>query len=144
MAGRFFTVPTYVRNNELQMMSTKDVPEGDTTAAKIDIPILKYDDPVLARPRPGFDMELGHDSLPQYVALYSSNEERQQPQKHQFETGRVAGTENCGAPPIGAKCRRPRGGHLTDETLAVLKAIIPNKEWRNEEGDWVQTVGTRE
>ncbi|CAM9644429.1 unnamed protein product, partial [Sphacelaria rigidula] len=30
------------------------------------------------------------------------------------------------------------------ETLAVLKAIIPNKEWRNEEGDWVQTVSSAE
>lgn len=125
-------------------MSTNNATEDDTTAAKTDIPILKYDDPVLARPRPGFDMELGHDSLPQYVALYSSNEERQQPQKHQFETGRVAGTENCGTPSLGLKCKRSRGGHLTDETSAVLKAIIPNKEWKDEEGDWVQTVGTME
>lgn len=97
-------------------------------------PILKYEDPVLARPHPGFDMTMGHDALPQYLSLYASNDQ-QQPRA---AAGRLV-LGGGGGGRVGSKAkRRPYGG---EDNSAVLKAIIPNKEWVDEAGEWVQTVG---
>lgn len=75
---------------------------------------------------------MGHDSLPQYVSLYTSND----PQARAV-AGRLVGGDGRGR--IGTKAkRRPHGG---EDKTAVLKAIIPNKEWVDEAGEWVQTVG---
>lgn len=93
--------------------------------------ILKYEDPVLARPGATFDMTMGHDSLPQYVSLYASNERRP------VEAGlRLAGI-GAAAPGTMRSKRRPHGDG--DENV-ILKAILPNKEYADEAGEWVQTV----
>lgn len=84
-------------------------------------------------------MGLGHDSLPQYIALYSLNDERRQ-QKPPLAAGRFVGSGITGPP--GMQCKRPHG-HSKDETSAILKAIIPNKEWKTKEGNWVQTVSKK-
>lgn len=99
-----------------------------------DSSILKYEDPVLARPGATFDMTKGHDSLPQYISLYASNERRP------VEAGlRLVAGVGATAPGIGRHKRRPHGDG--DENI-ILKAILPNKEYTNEAGEWVQTVST--
>lgn len=100
-----------------------------------DFSILKYEDPVLARPDIAFDMRMGHDSLPQYISLYASDERRPD-----GATQRLAGV---GAAALGSArntIRRPRGGG--DDITAVLKAILPNKEYADVAGEWVQTVSS--
>lgn len=95
--------------------------------------ILKYEYPVLARPGATFDMTNGHDSLPQYVSLYASIERRP------VEAGlRLAGV-GAAVPGISRHKRRSHGDR--DENV-VLKAILPNKEYVNEAGEWVQAVST--
>lgn len=88
-----------------------------------DSSIIKYEDPVLAKPDVAFDMTKGHDSLPQYVSLYASNA--------------GAGAAASGTP---RNNRRPHGGG--DDNAAILKAILPNKEYVDEAGAWVQAVST--
>lgn len=97
-----------------------------------DFSILKYEDPVLARPDIAFDMRMGHDSLPQYISLYASDERR--PDEAAQRLAGVGAT----APGSAKTTRRPRGGG--DDLTAVLKAILPNKEYADVAGEWVQTV----
>ncbi|CAM9168157.1 unnamed protein product [Ectocarpus sp. 13 AM-2016] len=98
-----------------------------------DFSILKYEDPVLARPDIAFDMRMGHDSLPQYISLYASDERR--PDE---ATQRLAGVGAAAPGSARNTTRRPRGGG--DDITAVLKAILPNREYANVAGEWVQTV----
>ncbi|CBJ25692.1 dynein light chain [Ectocarpus siliculosus] len=98
-----------------------------------DFSILKYEDPVLARPDIAFDMRMGHDSLPQYISLYASDERR--PDE---ATQRLAGVGAAAPGSTRNTTRRPRGGG--DDITAVLKAILPNKEYADAAGEWVQTV----
>lgn len=104
---------------QVPLITTEDNGPSTTVDAAALSPILKYEDPVLARPRAGFDMGMGHDSLPQYVSLYSSNEQK--------EAGGVV---------LRSKSRQ----YTRDDRTAILKAIIPNREWLDEAGEWVQTV----
>lgn len=109
-----------------QAASSRD---GDTGPFPADAaeasPILKYEDPVLARPHLGFDMGRGHDALPHYVSMYASNEPP------------AAATRMTG---FGGGTRSKRRPYIKDDNTAVLKAIIPNKQWVDEAGEWVQTV----
>ncbi|CAM9610238.1 unnamed protein product, partial [Laminaria digitata] len=58
--------------DEAETLSSNGETGPPSSACAVDFsPILKYDDPVLARPHAGFDMGTGHDSL------------RQQQQQHQ-------------------------------------------------------------
>lgn len=79
-------------------------------------------------------MTRGHDSLPQYVSLYASNERRAADAALRV-TG--AGAAASGTP---RNSRRPHGGG--DDNTAILKAILPNKEYADEAGAWVQAVST--
>lgn len=97
-----------------------------------DSSIIKYEDPVLARPDVAFDMTRGHDSLPQYVSLYASHERRLADTALRV-TG--AGAAASGTPRSN---RRPQSGG--DDTAAILKAVIPNKEYVDGTGGWVQAV----
>lgn len=92
-------------------------------------PILRYGDPVLARPHEGFGIEMDHDSLPQYVSLYASHNELSPVASFSIRDGGVMKGK-----------RRP---HPRDDNTATLKAIIPNKEWVDEDGEWVQTVSSK-
>lgn len=98
-----------------------------------DFSILKYEDPVLARPGATFDMTKGHDSLPQYVSLYASNE--RQP------VG--AGLRLAGVGVAAGIVRHKRRPHGDGDENIILKAILPNKEYVDEAGKWVQAVSTR-
>ncbi|CAM9586680.1 unnamed protein product [Ascophyllum nodosum] len=86
-------------------------------------PILKYEDPVLARPHEVFDLGMGHDSLPQYISLCKTTNGRKE--------------EFGGA--VRTRRRSPK-----DDNMTLLKAIIPNREWTDEDGEWVQTVSSAE
>lgn len=94
--------------------------------------IIKYEDPVLARPDVAFDMTRGHDSLPQYVSLYASNERR--PADAAL---RVTGAGVAASGTLRSNRRAHGGG---DDNTAILKAILPNKEYVDEAGAWVQAV----
>lgn len=97
-----------------------------------DCSILKYEDPVLARPDVSYDMALGHDSLPQYVSLYATNERGPiETTLHHSAVGAAAVRS------VRSRTRPPGGG---GDITAVIKAMIPNKEFSNEAGEWVQTV----
>ncbi|CAM9409479.1 unnamed protein product [Choristocarpus tenellus] len=100
-------------------------------------PLLKHEDPVLSTPGAGYDMALGHDSLPQYVSLYSSN----RPCSRRFREHPTSTKEDSRENEIKASRRGSKGD---DETSVILRAMIPNKKWSNESGEWVQTVSSME
>eukprot|EP00752_Nemacystus_decipiens_P016363 g14631.t2 len=97
-----------------------------------DASIIKYEDPVLARPDTAFDMTRGHDSLPQYVSLYAAAERRPADPALRV-TG--AGAAVSGTP---RNNRRPNVGG--DDNAAIIKAILPNREYVDEAGAWVQAI----
>lgn len=115
----------HIQADDTAASSTADEMVGDSS-------ILKYEDPVLARPNAAFDMTMGHDSLPQYVSLYASNERRPVDSALRL-TG--TGAAASGTP---RNNRRSHGGG--DENAAILKALLPNKEYVDEAGSWVQAV----
>lgn len=121
------TTWTSTQADDAAATSTADEMAGDSS-------IIKYEDPILARPNVAFDMTMGHDSLPQYVSLYASNERR--PADAPL---RVTGA-GAAASGIPRNTRRLQGGG--DDNTAVLKAILPNKEYVDEAGAWVQAVSS--
>lgn len=84
---------------------------------------------MLASPHDGFTLEKCHDSVPQ-----------QQQQQH---VSMYASDERSAASALGSYgggVRNKRRQHAKENNAAALKAIIPNKEWTDEAGTWVQTV----
>eukprot|EP00904_Undaria_pinnatifida_P001270 jgi/Undpi1/11143/HiC_scaffold_30.g13441.m1 len=106
---------------------------GSSTTYGVDSsPILEYDHPVLASPHDGFTLEKCHDSVPQqqqqHVSMYASDER--------------SAASALGS--YGGGVRNKRRQHAKENNAAALKAIIPNKEWTDEAGTWVQTVSSTE
>lgn len=77
----------------------------------------------MVRPHAGFDLGMGHDSLPQYASLYKAADEQRRKEA-------IGGARRT--------IKRP----VRNENTAVLKAIIPNREWADDAGEWVQTVSS--
>lgn len=111
------------QSDSAAVASTRDEMIGESS-------ILRYEDPVLARPAEA--LPRGHDSLPQYVSLYASSERRPIEGATRLTEGRPT------APGAARSKRRPRSSG--DDNTAVLRAILPNKEYDDEAGKWVQAV----
>lgn len=129
-------VAAHILADHHQETSSTNGETGPSPACAVDFsPILKYDDPVLAKPHAGFDMGTGLGALPQqqqqqqYVSLSASSDER--------PAAPASGSYGIGG------IRNRRRPHAKENNTAALKAIIPNKEWIDEAGTWVQTVSLR-